>query len=233
MALSADQISKALAGIAKADPRKVDYDGFFMSLKKKGATVKQLQQVEDQLAKMPRFARAAEGFKGVAGRIAKEPIPKPTSPRAPKPKGGKPPKPPKTPTPAGAGVRARLAALRQGVGKVLTPGLGGVAALGGLGFLASAALSDQKERQMRAIQRGLVNPGLGQNILAEVDRESQMGTTRRLNTMASLMEAGQAMTPQEAELSAILGAAGAAAAQNAAVGRNLDEVALDNVLRMT
>ena len=51
--------------------------------------------------------------------------------------------------------------------------------------------------------------------------------------MASLMEAGQAMTPQEAELSAILGAAGAAAAQNAAVGRNLDEVALDNVLRMT
>lgn len=225
MALSADQISKALAGIAKADPRKVDYDGFFMSLKKKGATLKQLQEVEDRLAAMPRFAKASKDFKGVAGRIDKTPVPGP----APKPKGGKPPKP-KAPSPAGrAGIRARLA----GLAGRFKPTLGGAAALGGLGFLASAALSDQKERQTRAIQRGLVNPALGQNILAEIDRESQMGTTQRLNTMASLMEAGQAMTPQEAELSAILGAAGAAAAQNAAVGRNLDEVALDNVLRMT
>ena len=165
MALSADQISKALAGIAKADPRKVDYDGFFMSLKKKGATLAQLQQVEDRLAAMPRFAKAAKDFKGVAGRIDKTPI---TGP-APKPKGGKPPKP-KTPTSRLAGIKARLG----GLAGRFKPTLGGAAALGGLGFLASAALSDQKERQTRAIQRGAVNPYLGQNILAEIDRESQM-----------------------------------------------------------
>ena len=226
MALSAKQFKEALDGLAKGDPSKIDFDGFFMELRKKGASPRELLRIEGRLSSLPGFSKEASRFRGVAARVATMPIPAP----APKPKGPK----PKTPKPGKAGILSRLSGLAKGAkGLVRTPTFGGVAALGGLGFLASAALSDQKERQMRGIQRGLVNPALGQNILSEVDLGSQMGTTRRLNSMASLMEAGQAMTPQEAELSAILGAEGAAAAQNAAVGRNLDQVALDNVLRMT
>ncbi len=216
MALSGKQFRDALDGLAKGTPESVDIDNFFKRMKQKGATAKELSKFESILLKDPRFVALrsvpgnAEKLAGAAARAAKPAVT------------------------AGAGIRGRLAALGKGAKNLVrTPTFGGLAAVGGLGFLASAALSDQKERQMRGIQRGLVNPALGQNILSGVDLESQMGTTRRLNTMASLMEAGQAMTPQEAELSAILGAAGAAAAQNAAVGRNLDEVALDNVLRMT
>ena len=215
MALSGKQFKDALEGLAKGTPESIDVDNFFKRMKQKGATAKELSKFESILLKDPRFVALrsvpgnAEKLAGAAARAAK-------------------------PAVTSAGIRGRLKGLAKGAKNLVrTPTFGGVAALGGLGFLASAALSDQKERQMRGIQRGLVNPALGQSILSGVDLESQMGTTRRLNSMASLMEAGQAMTPQEAELSAILGAAGAAAAQNAAVGRNLDEVALDNVLRMT
>ena len=122
MALSAKQFKEALDGLAKGDPSKIDFDGFFMELRKKGASPRELLRIEGRLSSLPGFSKEASRFRGVAARVATMPIPAP----APKPKGPK----PKTPKPGKAGILSRLSGLAKGAkGLVRTPTFGGVAAL--------------------------------------------------------------------------------------------------------
>jgi len=142
---------------------------------------------------------------------------------------------PKNPVAAGmtsaADDAARLAA-RASRFRGLVPSLG-FGALG-LGFMFMDARAQQRARQ-EELQNFAMQTTMGtqQRAARQSEFTRAVGETDRLQAMAALSEAGATMDPREMELAALLGQTGAVAAQRAAVAPQLDEVALEHVLRMT
>ena len=122
------------------------------------------------------------------------------------------------------------------VGKFLRgPGLLGYAGLGlGAAFLVNDIVQERR-RRMEQIQDIRMTP-----VLAAQGRAMQQlglaqgeGAMFRMGALADQARFGNTITPQEAELSALMGQTGAVAAQRAAVAPQLDEIALNHVLQMT